>query len=325
MNFKGILKVKEEIVGCFNEKKMLNKIISVIKKFNTSSNIINNIDYMLDFKIRANYLLNLVLTSSKPITQPLVDAKQELIVSFTTYDKRIHDVHLVIESIAQQTVKPNRLILWLDEDEFTLETIPLLLHKQINRGLEVRFCPNYRSYKKLIPTLQEYPDANVITIDDDILYPHDMLEMLCKEHKQYPECIIGHRAHQIRFDSDGKVLPYKKWGHETSDSKPSTRIIAIGVGGIFYPAGSLNEECLNIEHFTKFSPHADDIWFKAMSLLNQKKHKKVKDDRAFSDRFLIIQGSQSIALFKSNLLEEGNDPQIKSVFEYYHLYKNYRR
>jgi hypothetical protein len=300
---------------------MFKKLIGLIRKYNTSSNIIINIDKVLDFKIRANYLLNLALTSSKSIIRANETGETELIVSFTTYDKRIHDVHLVIESIAGQTVKPNRFILWLDENEFTLETIPLILHQQIDRGLEIRFCPNYRSYKKLIPTLQHFPDANVITIDDDLLYPHDMIEILCKEHKQYPKCIIGNRAHKITFESDGKVSPYRKWEHETLDSNASHRIIAIGVGGVFYPARTLNNECLNIEHFTKFSPHADDVWFKAMSLLNNIKCKKVNDDRVFFERFLLLENSQDIALCNSNLLEDGNDPQIKSVFEYYNLYK----
>jgi len=300
---------------------MIKKIIGLIRKYNTSSNIIINLDKVLDFKIRADYLLNLALTSSKPIIRANETGETELIVSFTTYDKRIHDVHLVIESIARQTVKPHRFILWLDENEFTLETIPLILHQQIDRGLEIRFCPNYRSYKKLIPTLQYFPDANVITIDDDILYPHDMVEILCKEHKQYPKCIIGHRAHKIKFDSDDKVLPYEKWELETSDSNASTRIIAIGVGGIFYPARALNDECLNIEKLTKFSPHADDVWFKAMSLLNNLKCKKVNDVRGFTERFILLQNSQDIGLYNSNVTEAGNDTQIKAVFEYYDLYK----
>ena len=145
-------------------------------------------------------LTNLAFTSNEIITAPIVNKERELIISFTTYNKRIHDVYLVVESIAQQTVKPNRLILWLDENEFTLETIPEVLKKQVERGLEIRFCPNYRSYKKLIPTLQCFPSANVITIDDDILYPVDMIRRLVEEHNRFPDCVIGHNAHQMKFN-----------------------------------------------------------------------------------------------------------------------------
>lgn len=298
---------------------MFIKFRNLIKKFKKLISNINNVDCLLDSKIKSNHFLSLALTSVGAITQPIKEGEIELIVSFTTYSKRIHDVHLIVESIAQQTIKPNRLLLWLDEDEFTLEDLPLILHKQISRGLEVCFCPNYRSYKKLIPTLQEFPDADVITIDDDILYPHDMVEMLCKEHQQYPECIIGHRVHKIKIDSDGNVLPYKRWEHETSDSNASLRIIPIGVGGVFYPARVLNEECLNIENFTKFSPHADDVWFKTMSLLNKVKCKKVNDNRKFFKRFFILQDNQDIGLLNSNVHEGGNDSQIKKLFEHYKI------
>ena len=297
---------------------IINKLINALKRINIMA---ASIDIKLDCSHRANYLLNSALTSNESITVQKLDDEKELIVSFTTYNKRIHDVHLVVESIAEQTLKPNRLILWLDEDEFTLETIPLILKKQMVRGLEVCFCPNYRSYKKLIPTLQKYPEANVITIDDDVLYPHDMIEMLCNEHRRYPDSVIGHRVHKIKLDTNGEILQYKQWEHGVTDCLPSSLNVAIGVGGVLYPANILAEECLNMNAFTNLAPNADDIWFKAMSLLNNKKHKKVNDNRPFWNRFLLLQDGQDIGLLNSNLFENGNDSQIKAVFAKYQLYE----
>ncbi|MCE7536796.1 glycosyl transferase [Aliivibrio fischeri] len=300
---------------------MFQKIKYLAKKYNASSNVINNVNKLIDCKIKSNHLLNLALVSSEPITQPLETGQTELIVSFTTYNKRIHDVHLVIESIAQQTVKPNRMILWLDEDEFTLENIPLILNKQISRGLEVRFCPDYRSYKKLIPTIQAYPDSNVITIDDDILYPYDMIEILCKEHKQYPKCIIGHRAHKITQDLDFNILPYSQWEYETIENTQGDLIFITSGGGTFFPKNCFNDEVLNSDAFLSMCPNADDVWFKVMSLLNSAKCKKVNDARGFSERFLLLEHSQDIGLYNTNQKEAGNDNQIKTVFSYYDLYK----
>lgn len=294
----------------------MGKILNFLKKFKS---VIGKFELKLEQSNRRNYLLNEALTSNKSITSVGNDYKRELIVSLTTYSKRIHEVHLVVESMAQQTLKPNRLILWLDETEFTLDTIPLILKKQMERGLEIYFCPNYRSYKKLIPTLQNYPKANIITIDDDILYPYDMVELLYKEHIQFPDCVIGHRVHQIKSNSDGSPLPYKRWNLEISCNVAGDDIIAIGVGGIFYPYGSLNEECLKINSFNDLAPNADDIWFKAMSLLNGKTHKKVSDNRKFWNRFLLLEESQDIALYYDNKENDGNDNQVKAVFEKYKL------
>ncbi|MCQ8822207.1 glycosyl transferase [Pseudoalteromonas agarivorans] len=296
---------------------MLKKTINFLKNI---KKVTETFESKLEVSNRTNYLLNSALTSNESIISSEVNNK-ELIVSLTTYSKRIHDVHLIIESIAHQTLKPNRIILWLDEEEFTLNTIPLILKKQIARGLEVRFCPNYKSYKKLIPTLKISPKANIVTIDDDILYPYDMLELLYNEHLLNPDCVVGHRVHKITLDAQKNILPYSEWEQEATDKSKSNLIMAIGIGGIFYPSGILSEECLNIKNFTLLAPNADDIWFKAMSLLTNAPHKKVSDERNFWERFLVVESSQDIALFHNNQIEHGNDSQFKAVFEKYNLYK----
>jgi len=299
---------------------MFKKIAHLINKLNNSINKINGLDSLLNYQIRSNNLLNMALASTERIVSLSKSNESELIVSFTTYNKRIHDVHLVIESIAQQTLKPNRLILWLDENEFTLESIPLILHKQIDRGLEVRFCPNYKSYKKLIPTLKLFPNANIITIDDDILYPHDMVEMLMKEHIRYPRHIIGHRAHEIKLNNN-EVLPYDEWENETKKHQCSIFCFITTGGGTLFPTNSFILEVANHEVFLSLCPNADDIWFKAMALLNDVKCKKVEDNRDFFNRFLLLSNSQDIALYKENIIN--NDTQLKAVFEYYDLYKKF--
>ena len=298
------------------------KIFNRLKVFYKAINGLSTInDISIDLKIRTNQLLLDARTSNTLLTSDHIDSNVELIVSFTTYNKRIHDVHLVIESIAQQALKPNRLILWLDENEFTLESIPLILHKQIERGLEVRFCPNYKSYKKLIPTLQLFPDANIITIDDDILYPHDMIEILMREHQKFPYYIIGHRGHKIKFKSDKHMSPYSNWDNEIKKESIGHDIFLTGVGGILYPPNSLNNLVLNCQTFMDLCANADDVWFKAMALLNDVKCKKVNDERVFFNRFLLLADSQDIALYKTNIVD--NDIQLKEVFDYYDLHKKF--
>ena len=95
-------------------------------------------------------------------------------------------------------------------------------------------------------------------------------------------------------------------------------------GGRSFPAKILHSECLNHEVFTSLAPFADDIWFKAMSLLNGVKCKKVNDNREFWNRFLTIPYSQDVALMSANLLGGGNDYQIKKVFEEYNLIRAWK-
>jgi len=45
-------------------------------------------------------------------------------------------------------------------------------------SVEWQICPNWRSYKKMVPALLEAPGAYIVTADDDVYYPADWLEKL---------------------------------------------------------------------------------------------------------------------------------------------------
>jgi len=62
-----------------------------------------------------------------------------LIVSLTTFSGRIQIVHKTIESLLNQTVKADRILLWLSEEEFNLDDIPEILKLQEKRGLD-HYC-----------------------------------------------------------------------------------------------------------------------------------------------------------------------------------------
>jgi hypothetical protein len=112
--------------------------------------------------------------------------EKEVIISLTTYSKRIYDVYLAIETLMHQTMKPNKIILWLAEDEFTLDNIPQTLKNLQKRGLTIEFCKDLKSYKKLVPALKKYPEDIIITVDDDALYQHDLVENLVNAYKDNP-------------------------------------------------------------------------------------------------------------------------------------------
>ena len=244
---------------------------------------------------------------------------KDLVVSLTTYKDRIFNVHLTIESIGFQSVKPNRLILWIDENEFKEKDLTPQLNQLTSRGLEIRFCPNYRSYKKLIPTLEICPDANIVTIDDDMIYPNDMLERFLSDHHLFPDCVLCNRAHLIRLDSKGELLPYRKWDINTNYCRPTKFIFPVGIGGIFYPEGCLHHEVNNIEAFSNMAPYADDVWFKAMSMLNNCKSKKVNYPGEFRKSFVMIPCTQDGSLNKENFDNDRNDVQISDVFSRYNI------
>lgn len=258
-------------------------------------------------------------------------SNEDVIVSLTTYGARIDDVYLVIESIFQQTYKPNKIILWLDEQEFNDDNIPLILKKQQARGLIIGYCKNIKSYKKLIPTLKLYPDSIIITIDDDKIYPHDLVERLMLMYNKQPQCIYFTRGRVISKDVNGKMLPYRDWellgGKAIIENSSTYNLLKekpmltmpTGAGGVLYPPHSLHPDVMKEDLFMQLCPHADDIWFKVMSYKQGTMSKYVYLNKPLANKFLTLPNSQTNALTITNVRESKNDAQLKQVVKFYNI------
>lgn len=245
----------------------------------------------------------------------------DIIVSLTTYGKRLNDVAFTIESIMQQTMKPNKIILWLEEG-LKEKNLPYALKKQMSRGLEIGYCKDIRSYKKLIPTLKRYPEAAIITIDDDALYDYDLLEHLIYAYINQPQYIHAGRVHRIRIEN-GIVQPYKKWKHKIEELGPHRLNFAVGVGGILYPPGTLDEEVFNEEVFMDICKFADDIWFYTMAVKKGTLVNKVFTRNSRGDDYVsnikIQDGGLRTINTQGNSL---NDSQFHDVFSMYGLQRD---
>lgn len=272
---------------------------------------------------------NLIISSLKEHTfnsrQLGIDFNNELdkpiVVSLTTYGKKIFDVYLVIESIFQQTIKPDKVVLWLSEDNFSINTIPVTLKRQIDRGLMVRFCKDLRSYTKLVYALGEYRDSHIISIDDDIIYPFDMIENFILAYRKDPGKIYFNKGHKMLFDGKNKIMqPYIDWCYEGYANGSSILNLPLGVYGVFYPSGLLYEDVTKHEIFLEISPTADDIWFKAMSLINGIECQSIMKGALHQNDFVSIELDREIALARINVDQSANDWQIQKVFEKYSLF-----
>lgn len=271
----------------------------------------------------AHMYQNLALNKETPGTSE--NNKHEIILSLTTFGYRVNDVHLTIESLFQQSVKASRIILWLSTRDFPNKNadIPAILKNQMKRGLEIAFCEeDLGPYTKFFYTLKEHPESLVITVDDDILYASDTVDLLYRAYLKNPNVIHCLRAHKMLPDGSGKLLPYKKWIKLTQDREPALDIFPTGVGGVLYFPGCFDEEILNKKAFLELAPNSDDVWLKCMSLKKGVLCQKVFDERPWEPRNPIIEGSQKYSLKRKNKSAvQGNDPKVKAVFDRYDLWK----
>lgn len=243
-----------------------------------------------------------------------IPRKTKLLVSLTSYPERFDRVSITIESLLNQTLKPDKIILWLAKEEVDQTALPTSLTKLTGRGLDIKIVnENIKSYKKLIYSIEQFSDHNIVTCDDDWFYTPWFLEKLYKCHKKYPDCISAYRCRMMSKVNQQQITAYTQWPF-AREQGPSHQLFPTTGGGVLFPPGSLNEK-VSDRIFLQLSPYADDIWFKAMSLLNKTMvvmvQKKSKD-------FYQTQNSKKSSLYKINIAK--NDEQLKNVFDYFQLY-----
>ena len=299
--------------------KFKSRIIHILKKMNFYQNnmLINHLINNFTFITRKEHLMSCALNCKEPGISDTKYCDNEIIVSLTTFGNRLYEVYLAIESIMQQTFKPNRIVLWLADDLKSVK-LPVYLLNQIKRGLEIRFCKDLKSYKKLIPALTSFPSASIITIDDDSLYFYDLIENIINEHIKYPNYILCGRMHLMKLKKN-KPDKYSKWIEGCNSYEISTLNFPTGVGGVLYPPNCFTNEVSNEDVFMDICKYADDIWFKAMSLLNDIPIKKIfTHTKIGKDYFPNVQDSRLIEI---NIGQGMNDIQLKAVFDKYNLYQ----
>lgn len=234
----------------------------------------------------------------------------ELIVTLTSYPARFDSLHLTLMCLLSQSVKPDRVVLWVAHQD--QKQLPKLVLELQDYGLEIRTTEDTRSYKKLIPSLETFPGAGFVIVDDDLYYPRNLLANLLKSAQRFPDCVIAGRVHKVRYHQNGNILPYKQWDWN-SRSEQSQDNFYTGCGGAFFPPKAFDQEVLNQENFLKLAPFADDVWFNWMLKRNGTSLIALKTPFTFWD----WPSSQKVSLHAKNVSKEGNDQQIKAMIEHY--------
>lgn len=239
-------------------------------------------------------------------------------VSLTSYPERIHAVPAVIASLLKQSKKPDIIVLWLAEEQFPEHRLPAMFKYLQQTGVQIRFCKNYRSHKKYFEAFRCFQNDIVITVDDDIMYEHDVIEKLYLSYLNYPEAVSALSVHKIRFYNNAALKGYAEWigGYEGNERQPSHGFFATGSGGVLYPPHCMPEEIFNFRNMMRLCPTHDDLWLKIMEVIHGTK--VVPAERTCRTRGTVIRGTQrNLALGIINLTLGENDRQMEAVLKEY--------
>jgi len=239
---------------------------------------------------------------------------RELVVSVTSFPARIGLLAQSLESVYAQSRKPDRVVLWLARDQFPggQEDLPQSLVDLIAQGkLELFWCSDLRGHKKYLGSFRKYPDGLIVTVDDDLIYPRDMLECLWKSYLLYPNAVSALRTHLMLLSESGKILPYQSWIMETDACihQPSMQLMATGGAGTLYPPELFRPEIFREEAIRETCLNADDLWLKAMELISDIPTVLC---RPF-ERLRFVPGSQEEALHTLNVGQNQNDVQLRAI------------
>ncbi len=226
------------------------------------------------------------------------DSKERLpvIVSLTTIPSRIGTLHITIRSLLNQNVLPKKIVLWLNHSY--KNKVPRKLKALESSTFEIRFSPHTFSHRKLMHSLETFPDDIIITCDDDLIYHPDSLKLLYEEHLRRPHVIIGNRCRCISYDDHKNPLPYLQWPFfEEYMSHNPKLLMPVGAFLVLYPPHALDKRFNDVELIQKISPKSDDLWFKTMALL--KGTISVQTDTIKPDPIPII-GTQKVSLKSVN-------------------------
>lgn len=239
-----------------------------------------------------------------------------IIISLTTFGERAQTVYKTIITLINQDMRPQRIILWLDEDEFNDETLPVELKKLREEVsfFDICFCENLKSHKKYYYSIKKYPKNIIVTADDDVYYPSSWLEDLFRCYLQYPECVCCTNVHKMRLTSDHLIDNYNKWEYLVSDEGPDILLCPIGVGGVLYPPNIFHHDVFDKEFIIENCFNADDLWLRIMTLLMGVKVAHIKN---YPYTFLSIKNSQKNALSKDNVTNNKNDEQLCNILSKY--------
>lgn len=190
-----------------------------------------------------------------------------LVITLTSYPARFPNLHKTLRTLLDQTVRPDRTVLWLSRDDEPL--VPERVRELTRHGLEIRTCDDLKSYKKLVPALREWPECYLLTADDDLSYEPTWVETLVSSVNPSTPRVLCRRAHRLRWAPPGELLPYRDWDRcVVTGPDPSGDILPTTGAGVLYPPGSLPALACDEALFMELCPTADDIWFYWMVRLN---------------------------------------------------------
>jgi hypothetical protein len=179
--------------------------------------------------------LRIILTYFPWFKNIINHRQKKVLISLTSYPQRFELLPLVINSIKNQTLLINEIKLVLFKKD-------IKLYKYDNKGIDIiSVNKDLKPHKKYYYTMSKYRDYAILTIDDDTIYCHNMLNSLYQSYLEHPNIVSGRGGHFMKYKNNGELNDYLSWFTQSNSiNEIDYNIFLIGIGGIIYPPDILN-------------------------------------------------------------------------------------
>lgn len=259
---------------------------------------------MAEITVRARHLLR------RP--GKLNSLEKDLILSLTSYPPRFSKLHLTLYSLLDQSCKPDKVVLWIAEQDIELLTKEVLKLQKTGQ-LEINKCQDLGPGKKILPTLKNFGGAHVVTADDDICYQRNWLQALIDGWDGDQKTVVAHRVHRITINQNGDINPYLQWEFDIRSMERNALNFATGVGGVLYPSGCLDARVSDIKSYVALCFWQDDVWLYWMERLCS----TYVIFSGYDAKLTTWSGANATGLANRNLGSNENDICIKKMLEVY--------
>jgi len=198
-----------------------------------------------------------LLRGEAPRPGPAIPRPERLVVTLTTVPERMDRLTPVLHSLLDQTVHADRIVLARpDVSRRSGQPYPQL-HPAVP-GVDVIAATDEGPATKLLPALLAEPNAAILVVDDDVIYPRDFIAQMLDWHRRLPQAAIGWRGWRIVPGVHPKSFPHI---FATALKEPEPVDILLGTWGYLVPPGALDAA---VHDFTGYPPgvrFVDDVWF----------------------------------------------------------------
>ena len=183
------------------------------------------------------------------------------IISFTTIPSRINKTQEMINSLLNQTMKPDEIVLWIGK-EYKRVNGKIEIPKFIaDTDIKVKYCDDIGPFTKLFYSLKENwedKECLIITADDDVFYPPTWFENLIKTSELYPNSAIGYRGRVLNPNNRLDYIRSRIFEGSPTEKPLNVDIITGTWGALYKPRFFtdfiFNHKVINDNFFV------DDIW-----------------------------------------------------------------